>query len=168
MWKWYLACALVVLHGLVGCRATVGQVIGQQFVSPTYAFAVPLPGDDWQAVAGEPAVLTLTHTQFVAGISISVTCNRDRDIPLNVLTRHLFFGFKDMQMLSQETLALNGAPALKTVARARLDTYDVQVASYVINHAGCVYDMVYFASPQDYPRGLATFEQMVAGFRFLN
>jgi hypothetical protein len=168
MWKCYLACALVVLHGLVGCRATVGQVVGQQFVSPTYAFVVPLPGDDWRAVTGEPAVLTLTHTQFVAGISLSVTCDRDRDIPLNILTRHLFFGFKDMQMLSQDTQILNGTPTLRTVARARLDTYDVQVESYVINHAGCVYDMVYFASPRDYPRGLATFEQMVAGFRFLN
>jgi hypothetical protein len=27
--------------------------------------------------------------------------------------------------------------------------------------------MVYFASPQDYPRGEPSFERMVAGFRFL-
>jgi hypothetical protein len=168
MWQRYLACALVVLHSVVGCRATVGRVVGQQFVSPTYAFEVPLPGDDWRAVAGEPSVLTLTHAQLAAGITISVTCDRERDIPLDILTRHLFFGFKDTHVLSQEARMLHGAPALKTVARARLDAHDVQVESYVIRHAGCVYDMVYFASPKDYPHGESMFERMVAGFRFLN
>lgn len=146
----------------------MGQVVGQQFVSPAYAFEIPLPGDNWQAVAGEPSVLTLTHTQLAAGITISVTCDRERDIPLDILTRHLFFGFKDMHILQQETQTLNGAPTLKTVARARLDAHDVQVESYVVRHAGCVYDMVYFASPQDYPRGESAFERMVAGFRFLD
>jgi hypothetical protein len=168
MWKRYLACTLAVLHSVMGCHATVGRVVGQQFVSSAYAFEVPLPDHGWRAVAGEPSVLTLTHAQLTAGITISVTCDRERDLPLDTLTRHLFFGFKDRQVLSQEALTLHGAPALKTVARARLDAHDVQVGSYVIRHAGCVYDMVYFASPQDYPRGESTFERMVAGFRFLN
>jgi hypothetical protein len=168
MWPRYLAGALMILHGVLGCHTTVGRVVGQQFVSPAYAFEVPLPGDDWRPVAGEPSVLTLTHAQLAAGITISVTCAREREIPLDILTRHLFFGFKDMRVLSQEALTLQGAPALKTVAQARLEAHDVQVESYVIRHAGCVYDMVYFASPRDYPHGESTFEQMVAGFRFLN
>jgi hypothetical protein len=168
MWKRYVACTLAVLHGVMGCQATVGRVVGQRFVSPTYAFEVPLPDDDWRAVAGDPSVLTLTHAQLTAGITISVTCDRDRDLPLDILTRHLFFGFKETQVLSQEALTLHGAPALKTVAQARLDAHDVQVKSYVMRHAGCVYDMVYFASPRDYPRGESVFERMVAGFRFLN
>jgi hypothetical protein len=151
----------------MGCSAAVGRVIGQQFVSPVYAFEVPLPGDEWQPVADEPSVLTFTHTQLAAGITISVTCERERDVPLNVLTRHLFFGFKDMDILHQELQALNGVPALKTVARARLDAREVQVKSYVVRHDGCVYDMVYFARPQDYSRGEPSFEGMMAGWRFL-
>jgi hypothetical protein len=166
-WGWWLAVGYLALMSLTSCRATVGHVIGQQFVSPAYAFEVPLPGDEWHLVPDEPSVLTLTHPQLAAGITISVTCDRERDVPLNILTRHLFFGFKNMEVLQQESQALNGVPALKTVARARLDAHEVQVHSYVVRHDGCVYDMVYFASPQDYSRGEPSFARMMAGFRFL-
>jgi predicted Zn-dependent protease len=167
-WGLHLSISFMILGGLVGCSATVGRVVGQQFVSPAYDFEVSLPGDEWKPVTGEPTVLTLTHPHLAAGITINVTCERERETPLNILTRHLFFGFRDMDVLLQERRTLNGVPALKTVARARLDTQDVQVNSYVIQHDGCVYDMVYFASPQDYSGGEATFEHLVAGFRFLN
>jgi hypothetical protein len=145
----------------------MGQVIGQQFISPAYAFAVPLLGDAWQPVPGEPAVLTLSHAQLTAGITINVTCDRERDVPLDILTRHLFFGFKDVQVLQQEARALNGVPALQTVAQAQLEGRAVRVQSYVVQHHHCVYDMVYFASPQDYSQGAAGFEHLIAGFRFL-
>jgi hypothetical protein len=141
--------------------------MGQQFISSAYAFEVPLPEDEWQLVLDEPSVLTLAHPYLAAGITISVTCDREADVPLNVLTRHLFFGFKDMEILRQEPQALNGVPALKTIARARLDAREVQLYSYVAQHDGCVYDMVYFASPQDYSRGEPSFERMMAGLRFL-
>jgi hypothetical protein len=169
MWalNWWCAVGCLTLVNLTSCRTTVGQVMGQQFVSPLYAFEVLLPGDDWRPMADEPSVLTLTHTQLAAGITISVTCHQERDAPLDILTRHLFFGFKDVEVLQQASQALNGVPALETVARARLDGREVQLHSYVVRHDGCVYDMVYFAHPQDYPRGAPSFERMMAGFRFL-
>jgi hypothetical protein len=163
---WFTVGCLTLMH-LTSCRATVGQVIGQQFVSPVYAFEVPLPGDEWQPVADEPSVLTLTHTQLAAGITISVTCHQERDVPLDILTRHLFFGFKNVEVLQQASQALNGVPALETVARARLNGREVQLHSYVVQRDGCIYDMVYFANPQDYSQGAPSFERMMAGFRFL-
>jgi hypothetical protein len=163
---WFTVGCLTLMH-LTSCRATVGQVIGQQFVSLVYAFEVPLPGDAWQPVAEEPSVLTLTHTQLAAGITISVTCHQERDVPLDILTRHLFFGFKNVEVLQQASQALNGVPALETVARARLDGREVQLQSYVVQRNGCIYDMVYFANPQDYSQGAPSFERMMAGFRFL-
>jgi len=167
VWGWGLAFGCLALLSLASCRATVGRVIGQQFVSPAYAFEVPLPGDEWQPVPDEPSVLTLAHKQLAAGITISVTCDREREVPLDILTRHLFFGFKNMEILHQEPQALNGVPALKTVARASLDGREVQVHSYVVRRDGCIYDMVYVASPQDYSRGEPSFARMMAGFRFL-
>jgi hypothetical protein len=165
--SWWLAVGCLILVSLTSCRATMGRVIGQQFVSPTYAFEVPLPGDEWQPVPDKPSLLTLIHAQLAAGITISVTCDRERDVPLNILARHLFFGFKDIEVLQQGSQALNGVPALKTVARARLDAHEVQISSYVVQRDGCVYDMVYFASPEDYGRGEPSFERMMAGWRFL-
>ena len=165
--SWWLTVGCLMLMNLTSCRATVGQVIGQQFVSPVYAFAVPLPEDAWQPVSDEPSVLTLAHTQLAAGITIGVTCGQAREVPLDILTRHLFFGFKDMEVLQQAPQALNGVPALKTVARARLDGREVQLHGYVVQRDGCIYDLVYFASPQHYSRGEPSFEHMVAGFRFL-
>jgi len=164
---WWCAVGCLVLLSLSSCHATVGGVIGQQFVSPTYAFAVPLPGDEWQRVPDEPSLLTLTHAQLAAGITISVSCERERDVSLHILTRHLLFGFKDLAVLQQQRQAFNGVPALRTVARARLDTREVQLCSYVVQRDSCVYDMVYFASPQDYGRGEPSFEHMMAGWRFL-
>jgi hypothetical protein len=162
-----MAIPVIVLVSLTGCSATAGRVIGQQFVSPAYAFEVPLPGDAWTPVAEEPSVLTLTHRGLAAGITISVTCHRERPAALDILARHLFFGFKDTEVLHRELRALDGVPALQTVARARLETREVQVNSYVAQRHGCIYDMVYFASPQDYHGGEPSFERMVAGFRFL-
>jgi hypothetical protein len=166
-WRWLVAISVMPLLSLTSCRATVGRVIGHQFISSAYAFEIPLPGDEWQPVAVETSLLTLTHPHLAAGITISVNCDRERDIPLSVLTRHLFFGFKDMEILQQEPQALNGVPALKTIARARIDGREVQVQSYVVQRNGCVYDMVYFATPQDYARGEPSFERMIAGLRFL-
>lgn len=149
-----------------GCRAAAGRVVGQRFISPMHAFEVPLPGDDWKPVSGGESVLTLTHTRRAVGISINVTCERDRHVPLNVLSRHLFFGFKEKEVLLQEPRSLNGVPALKTVLRGRLNSQELQLDSYVIGRGDCVYDLVYFANPADYAEGEATFEQMVAGLRF--
>jgi hypothetical protein len=165
--RWWCTVACLTLMGFTSCRATVGRIIGQQFVSPAYAFEVPLPGDEWRPLADEPSVLTLSHTQLAAGITISVSCEQARDVPLDILTRHLFFGFKNMQVQQQGPQVLNGVPALETVARARLDGREVQLHSYVVRRDGCIYDMVYFASPQDYSRGEPSFERMMAGFRFL-
>jgi hypothetical protein len=164
---WWFAVGCLTLVSLTGCRATMGHVIGQQYVSPTYAFEVPLPGDEWQPLPDEPSLLTLTHAQLEAGITISVSCHRQRDMPLNILTRHLFFGFKDIEVLQQGPQTFDGVPALKTVARARLDAREVQICSYVVQRDGCVYDMVYFASLQDYSRGEPSFERMTTGWRFL-
>ena len=164
---WWFAIGCLTLVSLTSCRATVGHVIGQQFVSPTYAFTVPLPGDEWQRMSDEPSLLTLAHAQLAAGITISVTCDRERDAPLSILTRHLFFGFKDIEVLQQGSQVLNGVSALKTVARGRLDGREVQLSIYVVQRDGCVYDMVYFATPQDYGRGEPGFERMMAGWRFL-
>jgi hypothetical protein len=165
--SWWCTVGCLTLMSFTSCRATVGHVIGQQFVSPAYAFEVPLPGDQWQPVPDEPSVLTLVHMQLAAGITISVTCQQERDVPLDILTRHLFFGFKNIEILQQAPQALNGVPALKTVARARLDGREVQLQSYVVRRDSCIYDMVYFASPQDYSPGEPSFERMMAGFRFL-
>jgi hypothetical protein len=166
-WGWCGAIALVALVGVMGCHATAGRVIGQRFVSRVYAFEVPLPGDEWVTKADEPSVLAFTHAKLAAGISVSVTCTRESQAPLDVLARHLFFGFKGMEILRQEPRTLDGVAALQTVARARLDAGEVQVNSYVAQHQGCVYDMVYFAHPEDYSRGEPGFERMLAGFRFL-
>lgn len=168
LWGWYLACGLITLNYLAGCGAALGRIVGQQFISPRYAFEVDLPGNAWQVVTGEPSVLTLSHPERAAGMTIEVTCDRGQSAPLEVLARHLFFGFQVREILLQESHVVHGVPALKTVARARLDTREFLVSSYVVQHHSCVYDMVYFASPQDFPQGEPDFERMVSQFRFLN
>src|SRR5215216_97559 len=45
-WGLHLSISFMILGSLMGCSVTVGRVVGQQFVSPTYAFEVPLPGDE--------------------------------------------------------------------------------------------------------------------------
>ena len=74
--SWWFTLGCLTLMSFTSCRATVGHMMGQQFVSPAYAFEVPLPGDEWQPVPDEPSVLTIAHTQLAAGITISVTCIR--------------------------------------------------------------------------------------------
>src|SRR5262245_2970247 len=74
--SWWFTMGCLTLMSFTSCRATVGHVIGQQFISPAHAFEVPLLGDEWQPVPDKPSVLTLAHTQLAAGITISVTCQQ--------------------------------------------------------------------------------------------
>lgn len=166
-WSWWFAGCCIVLAGCIGCGAAAGKLIDRRFVSPAHGFEVRLPEGGWRATSDGPAVLTLTHPTLAAGITVSVTCNRERQVSLEVLTRHLFFGFKDLEILHQEPWALNGVQALQTVARARLDQDAVQVKSYVTQRDSCVYDIVYVARLEDYARGEPSFDRMLAGFRFL-
>jgi hypothetical protein len=167
-WGLRLILGLALLGIMGGCSAAVGRVVGQRFVSPAHAFEVLLPGDPWRLTSRGQAVLTLGHPQLAAGITISVTCEKGRNIPLDIRARHLFFGLKEKEVIFQEPHALNGVPALKTMVRGRLDTQDVLLSSYVMEREGCVYDVVYVAAPQDYRQGEAAFEGMVAAFRFLD
>jgi hypothetical protein len=162
-----LTAAYVGLMSLTSCRGMVGQVVGQDFVSSVYGIALPLPGDEWQRVGEEPSLLTLTHTQLDAGVTISVTCDQTPDASLDILTRHLLFGFRGVEILHQAPRVLDGVPALGTIARASLDGRPVQLHSYVLRREGCIYDLVYFAHPGDYSRGEPAFERMMAGVRFL-
>jgi len=163
----YFTLTLLALASCTGCHATIGRVVGPQFVSPMHAFEVPLPGAEWVTRTDAPSTVTFTHVELTAAISISVACTREGQVPLDILARQLLFGLKAKEILQQELRGLNGVPALQTIARARLDTAEVQVNSYVAQHQGCIYDLVYVANPQDYPRGEPSFARMLAGFHFL-
>lgn len=89
------------------------------------------------------------------------------DVPLVALTSQLLIGTTERKYDKEDVIPFDGREARHTVMRAKLDGVPLVWDVYVMKKNGCVYDMVYVASPARFETGAAAFERFVAGFRTL-
>ena len=98
--------------------------------------------------------------------ALVVTCEEQQAVPLRILARRLFFGIGARRVMAQEPVSLNGTEAIHTVLEGHLKESDVMVSSYVAQDHGCVYDLIYVASPSVFQDRLPEFERFVRGWAF--
>ena len=123
------------------------------------------PGSGWLAERSRTSDFSWTHAGLGATIYGDSTCGeRYDDVPLTVLVNHLTFGFEGTQTVSQTELELTQRAALRRVFTARLDGREVQVASTVVKHGPCIFDLVYLTvQPDRFDEGLPAYEAVTAG-----
>jgi hypothetical protein len=68
-------------------------------------------------------------------------------------------GTTDRTVDSQEVVPFDGREAMHTLLRAKLDGVPMQYDLYVMKKDGCVYDIVYVASPDRFAQGSPEFER---------
>jgi hypothetical protein len=164
-----LGAALV----LTGCRGWrnhgdtfYGAVAGKRAKQETtYTFGSP--GDAWRPARDFPGVqVAWVNTELSAIITIHAQCEEQGDSSLDQYTDHLRIDWTDWVVVSQEKLTLIGRDALRTVVNGRLDGIPRTNELVVVKKNGCLFDLIYSASPAYFDAGRADFAQVVAGFQF--
>ncbi len=145
-----------------------GRIVQGAYINEPKSFAVQLPSAAWNVEMNNEADLVLRHKDHQAGILIHATCGEiPSDRPLGIVGRHLFFGIRAKEILRQERRAASQEEALEVVLRGDLGGRELLLHGYTLKGPGCVYDLVLFASPEDYSEVNGEFEALVRRFQLL-
>lgn len=159
---WFPAVGIL-LTACAGARIADGAYINQ-----AKGFMVRLPSAGWNVETAQEPDLLLRHAHRQAGMSIHAVCGAiPPDRPLEVISRHLFFGIRGKQVLWQERRTASPEQALEVVLRGQLGGRDLLLHGYTVKGRGCVYDLVLFAAPEEYSDVNGDFEALARGFRVL-
>lgn len=149
---------------LTACAS--GQISDGAYINEAKGFVVQLPLAGWDVETLKEPDLLLRHASRRAGISIHATCGKiPPDRPLEITSRHLFLGIQRKHLLRQERHGAAREETLEVILRGEVERRDLLLHGYTLKRPGCVYDLVLFAAPEDYPAVDGEFEALVQSFR---
>ncbi|MBI4574008.1 MAG: hypothetical protein HY713_12090 [candidate division NC10 bacterium] len=165
-WAHLQVCLLMAGMLLTACAA--GRIRDGAYLNEAKGFAVRLPSEAWEVEMGKEPDLQLRHRGRRAGIVVNATCGEiPPGRPLEIASRHLFFGIHGKDILRQE-LRMNGSrEAVEVVLRGSLEGQELLLHGFSVKGTGCVYDLVLFAPPQQYAEADQEFGAMVRHFQLL-
>jgi hypothetical protein len=146
---------------------------GAAFDGTTYrakgiAFEVPPPPESWQRIDVSHAALAFRDVASDATIAVNGRCGQDApDVPLASLTQHLFRQFTDREIVTQEVIPFDQREAMHTLLLAKLDGVPKKFDVWVLKKDGCVFDLIYLASPDRFGAGIDQFQRFARGFKAL-
>lgn len=73
-------------------------------------------------------------------VTLNSSCTRNSDAPLEVLTKHLLFGARNVQVDKRETMTVAGEQGLYSQVRATVDKVPFYLHLFVLPKSGCVFD----------------------------
>jgi hypothetical protein len=118
---------------------------------------------NWQKFTVDGSDVTFKHKDG-GTIFANRMCKGVDDVPLDVLTNHLFFDMRIDREISREEITLAGRAALRTHVIAELDGVPVELDLVVLKKDGCTYDMALVADREAFERRQPDFEKFLAGF----
>lgn len=161
VWRLESASALVLLV-LTACTAS--KIVDGFLVDEARGFKIPVLSDGWRQFKAEGAEVAFRAEPGGQVAALFVSCEEQQAIPLQILSRRLFFGIGGKRVMAQERVSLNGTEAMHTLLEARHKDGDVMVSSYVAKDAACVYDLVYVADHAAFEERRPEFERFVNGW----
>jgi hypothetical protein len=152
---------VALLAGLAGCGGVRLQDGGYVVARKGYRVGAP---EGWTRIEGE-ADLALRRADPAAGLMAHATCEGKPPVrPLPVLTRHLRFGLRDVEDLTESPVTLGELPGTAQRFRATLDGVPVAVRAVTLRGTGCVYDLVGVATPDGLAALAPDFERFTGSF----
>lgn len=96
-------------------------------------------------------------------------CDPSLDIPLIALRAHLMIGFTERDVLSEETIPMDGREALRTRFTANLDGVPREIVMQILKKDDCVYDFALITPPgPPFEEALGDFDAFVNGFHTIS
>jgi hypothetical protein len=136
------------------------------FVVPDKGYRVTGPAG-WDRIESE-ADLALRARSGEAGLLAHATCDgAPPRRPLAILSRHLRFGLRDVQVIDEGPVELAGRSAQQTRFSARLDAVSVIVWAVMLRAGPCVYDLALVAAPSRAAAVEADFARFRESFQLL-
>ncbi|MFQ5882912.1 MAG: hypothetical protein ACE5I9_10650 [Candidatus Methylomirabilales bacterium] len=157
-----LLCLLL----LAGC--VTGRALEGLYVDESRGFRVRLPREGWGVMESEGANLALQDSRSPARMAVSVSCPESETGPLPALARHLLFGLREVKLLRQGAILLDGVPGLETLVTGRWKGAPVQIWSVVIRRKGCLYDLLFVATPETFGARSEDFDRFLENWQFLS
>lgn len=143
-----LATLLILLATLSGCAHRRGNFDDGRYSDGETAYQIGELSGQWILASRQPADVAFARLDLGATIYVDNSCRRYRDATLHILANHLFFGFDDIEVQSQELMEIDGREALRRTVSARLDGVAVLLGVTVIKKNNCIFDLV-LVSPKD-------------------
>ena len=132
------------------------------------AFRVGEIPASWSRLSVSHARIAFRDDAKEASVLVNARCGKDGDdVPLLVLTTHLFMSFTERATIHQAVVPMDGREAMHTILSAKLDGVPKSFDAFVLKKDGCVYDFVCVSAPATFEENRAPFERFVAGFRTL-
>ncbi|MEW5739198.1 MAG: hypothetical protein AB1938_09755 [Myxococcota bacterium] len=149
--------------GLSGCAGGLkGEIFRKDAVA--YRVAAPDPAEFRRVdFSDNDLAWSARHTPHL--LAMNAVCTGHDDAPLEVLTRHLLFGFTEREKQSEVREMLDGREALHTVWKARLDGVPMELELVVLKKDGCVHDFTYISPPGERPKHQRDFDALLENFR---
>ncbi len=155
------------LGGLIatGC-ATTGTLQNGIYKGAETSYSIGPVGPDWRRVSvSRQNDLAWHNSSKTAVMHVDSRCDPSLDIPLTALRAHLMIGFTKREVLSEETIPMDGREALRTHFTANLDGVPREVLMQILKKDACVYDFALIAPPGlPFESALGDFDAFVNGF----
>ena len=164
-----IRCLIAVLFVLLAGCQTQQVIINGTFTNPQKAYKVVLPKEGWvslrQGLGEDIAMQNLS----AGGATFAVISYRQKysNLPLDILQAHLLIGIKHRKILAKEHVTLSKQRALHTILTGKANGDEVKISSYVVEKNGWVYDLVYWAHPEQFDGALDDFEKVIKSFVFI-
>ena len=149
---------------LTACATT--RIVDGFLVDEVRGYKIPILRNGWQRLKAEGVEIAFRAVPEGQIAALAVSCEGEETPPLRILARRLFFGMAAKRILAQEPASLNGTEAIHTLLEGHVGDGDVMVSSYVAKEAGCVYDLVYVATPSSFQERIGEFEHFARGWVF--
>lgn len=159
----YLTCLLLFISfSLFHCAPQLQLVEGGRYSDPKGYFDFTLPEDGWELLSWKDVDFALWVPKNGATIVITVTPLQE-DVDATTLTRHLLIAFERKHIISQGADKVDGREAVKTVLDGWVEGAEVMAEVYVVKGEGVVYDIIFWAPRDAFPRTVEAFHHVLAG-----
>jgi hypothetical protein len=153
----------------VGC-ATTGTLENGVYKGPQATYEIGPIGPGWKRLSvSDQNDLAWHNADKEAVMHVDAKCDPSLDIPLTALRAHLMIGFTEREILSEETVPMDGREALRTHFTARLDGVPREILMQILKKNYCVYDFALITPPGPaFESALGDFDTLVEGFHTIS
>lgn len=98
--------------------------------------------------------------------TVTSSCNRNSDAPLETLTKHLMLGARHVNILEQKRENVDGVAGLKTKVKATFEGKPINLVLFVLAKEDCIFDFS-MMSPKEITSGDdSDFMKLVQSFNY--
>jgi hypothetical protein len=133
--------------------------------SKSEAYTLAKPGAPWKPV--DPGASDAAYRSEVDGaiLGVNSVCQQYQDVSLEDLRETALAGAGVSKIVREQTLLVDGLPALKCEAVGAVDGVPFRLFLTVVRGRRCIYDFLYVANEENFAAHAPFYEKFVASFR---